>query len=279
MTAAIRIGRWRVWLAGEHGDESRRHARDWLALADRTAAHEPVWHRSKHAVTHRVAIEGGVVYVKCYRRYRYRTDVKDLLRASKARHVFRMSSALAAAGFTVPRVLAAAEERRGRLLYGAWVATAALVGMPLAERLSALASTRSGGEPGERRRSLHAKRRLLAALGTAVGRLHTRGFVPGDLVPANVWTVEAADRPIAFLDHDRTVAISRPARWSRARRNLVQLNRFALGGVVATDRLRVYRAYAAARGWDTRSARRRLPWVISKTRDRRRRIDSRRYAQ
>jgi len=73
--------------------------------------------------------------------------------------------------------------------------------------------------------------------------------VAGDLVPANVWLLRSAagDR-LALLDHDRTRAGGTPACWRRARRNLVQLNRFVLPGVLATDRARVYRAYAAGRG-------------------------------
>jgi hypothetical protein len=46
-----------------------------------------------------------------------------------------------------------------------------------------------------------------------------------------------------------------------------------LPGVVATDRLRVYRAYVAARGLDAATARRYLDWVIAKTIERRRRFD------
>jgi hypothetical protein len=118
------------------------------------------------------------------------------------------------------------------------------------------------------------KRRLLAALGAAVARLHAGGFVAGDLVPANVWLARADDSDdLAFLDHDRTGAGRAPAPWWRARRNLVQLNRIVLAGVVTTDRARVYRAYAAGRGWSRAEARRRLLWLIAKTIERRRRFD------
>jgi hypothetical protein len=178
------------------------------------------------------------------------------------------------AGFVVPRVLAVADERHGPLLRGAWVATAALAGVPLAERVATLARERVGATLEAQRRLLAMKRSLLASLGATVARLHARGFVAGDLVPANVWSVDSApDGIIAFLDHDRTRAGAAPASWVRGRRNLVQLNRVVLPGVVATDRLRVYRAYAAARGWSAATARRHLPWVVAKTIDRRRRFD------
>jgi hypothetical protein len=118
---------------------------------------------------------------------------------------------------------------------------------------------------------LHAKRGMLETLGCEIARLHRTGVVAGDLVPANVWiALAAAELRIAFLDHDRT-RIGRPTvAWRRARRNLVQLNRVALRGVTATDRLRVYRAYAAERAWSRAEARRRLPWIVTKTIVRRR---------
>jgi hypothetical protein len=53
----------------------------------------------------------------------------------------------------------------------------------------------------------------------------------------------------------------------------VQLNRVVLTGVVTTDRARVYRAYAAGRGWTHAAARRRVPWLMAKTLERRRRFD------
>lgn len=277
MRAGLRVGAWRVWLAegdpGDPGDPGDR-ARQWLDLVQRLASGATPWHRSKHAVTHQVVLDGETLYVKQYHRYRSGTQLKDMVRASKARHAMRMSDALAAAGFVVPRVLAAGEERRGPLLRGAWVVTAALDGRPLAERVAALTAGRAHEAPDGRRRLLATKRRLLASLGTCVGRLHAAGFVAGDLVAPNVWGVETGgDVAIALLDHDRTRRGAAPAPWVRARRNLVQLNRLALGGIVMTDRLRVYRAYAATRGWSRAAARRRLPWVVAKTIERRRRFD------
>ena len=118
---------------------------------------------------------------------------------------------------------------------------------------------------------LHAKRGMLETLGCEIARLHRTGVVAGDLVPANVWiALAAAELRIAFLDHDRTRIGRTTVAWRRARRNLVQLNRVALRGVTATDRLRVYRAYAAGQAWSRAEARRRLPWIVTKTIARRR---------
>ena len=268
MTDPVCIGRWRVWgVASGSGT-----ADTWLALAEHLATTTTPCHRSKHAATYRAVVDGRDVYLKRYHRYRWRTVVKDTRRPSKARHVARVSAVLTAAGVRVPAVLAVAEQRRGPVVVDAWVATAALDGVPVAERLADLAYRRAAAAPAEARMLLVAKRCVLTALGAAVADLHRCGFVAGDLVPTNVW-VTGATATIAFLDHDRTRREPAPARWRRARRNLVQLNRVVLTGVVATDRARVYRAYAAGRGWTPAEARRRLPWIIAKTIARRRRFD------
>jgi tRNA A-37 threonylcarbamoyl transferase component Bud32 len=279
MIRATRVGSWRVWIPAAHREAQPRGGEieiemEWLTRAECLATTGTPCHRSKHAATYRTCVDGRDVYLKRYHRYRRSTALKDMLRASKARHVLEISAALAAAGFRVPRVLAAAEERRGTVLRGAWVATSALDGMPIADRFAALARRRASASPAEARTLLAEKRRLLAALGTAVARLHERGFVAGDLVPSNVWVAGSGEtETLAFLDHDRTRAGRAAAAWMGARRNLVQLNRIVLAGVVVTDRARVYRAYVAGRGWSRALARRRLPWVIAKTIERRRRFD------
>lgn len=264
---ALRVRCWRVWLAedGESADAER-----WVALAEGIDAGGAAVRRSRHAATFRRAVPGGEAYVKVYRRTGVRADLKDALRSSKARHVLGVTAALARAGFTAPRVLAAGEERRGLLVRRAWIATAPLAGEPLAERVARLRHRDRDGAV----EALAEKRRLLAAVGAEVARLHRCGFVAGDLVPANVWVSGGPrDARIAFLDHDRTRAGRAPAPWWRARRNLVQLNRVVLRGVTATDRLRVYRAYARARAWPAYDARRRLAWIVAKTVERRRRFD------
>ncbi len=313
MTRAVQVDGWRVWLdaatgatspareratppAGSRprGDAepggSRDEARAWVAVVATIEGARTPLHRSKHAATYRVGVGGRDVYVKVYRRYRLATAVKDLARRSKARHVAAVSADLAADGFRVPRVLAAGEERRGPWVRRSWLVTAALDGTPLAELLAALARESLHAGRATLAAALRAKRALLGDLGTEIARLHARGFVAGDLVPSNVWvvageapsrqTVDACRAPsgrsvaaLAFLDHDRTRLVRAAAPWWRARRNLVQLNRVVLGGVVLTDRLRVYRAYAAARGFPRAQARRRLDWIVAKTIERRRRFD------
>ncbi len=255
-----RAGSWRIWRRDPH-DLS---VAGWVDAVEHLVATGASLHRSKHADTYRWARPGGHVYVKVYRRYRRWTAIKDWFRPSKAVHVQRVSAALAAEGFLVPDVLAAGEERRGFVVRRSFVATAGLGGEPIAARVAALAAAGDAT-------TLRAKRGLLETLGREVARLHAAGVVAGDLVPANVWiALSAADLEVAFLDHDRTRLGRAPAPWSAARRNLVQLNRIVLAGVSTADRLRVYRAYAAATGWPRSEARRHLPWIVAKTLTRRR---------
>ena len=288
MTPTVRVDGWRVWMDDTEGDRTRTRAaaRAWIDVVATIEASGAL-HRSKHATTYRVNLDGRDVYVKIYRRYRLATAMKDLARRSKARRVSAVSAELTDAGFRVPRVLAAGEERRGPWVRRSWVATAALDGAPLAALLAALARERARADGATIAAALRAKRAVLAALGAEVARLHVRGFVAGDLVPSNVWVIggdrTAQDAPhpranggstgLTFLDHDRTRAGRGAAPWWRARRNLVQLNRVVLDGVVLTDRLRVYRAYAAARRFPRAQARRRLAWIVDKTIERRRRFD------
>jgi hypothetical protein len=109
------------------------------------------------------------------------------------------------------------------------------------------------------------KRDLLRRLGIEVARLHAAGFVHGDLVPPNLrWR----DGTFVFLDNDRT-----RRGWLGARRNLVQLGRFVVPGVTASDRARVLHAYARARGLDRRHRHRLGAWVMRKVVARRCAID------
>lgn len=254
-----RTASWRVWTR----DPAALPAAElvaWVARATGTVS----LHRSKHADTYRWTRSGGDVYVKVYRRYRRWTAIKDCLRPSKAANVRAVSQALADRGFLVPTVLATGEERGLFGVRRSFCATAGLVGEPIAERIAALAAACAPT-------TLHAKRGLLETLGREVARLHAAGVVAGDLVPANVWIALAdGELRLAFLDHDRTRLRGAPAPWHRARRNLVQLNRIVIPGVTTADRLRVYRAYANARGWSAAEARTAVPWIVAKTLARRR---------
>jgi tRNA A-37 threonylcarbamoyl transferase component Bud32 len=251
-----RVGAWRVRVRA--GDGAGPAA--WVATVERAAAGTPE-HGSKHARTYRAHAGGREVFVKVYHPYGWATRLKDAFRAPKARRVWRIGTRLAGAGIAAPPVLAVGEARRGWPWRRGWVVTEAVRGAPAAT------CVRDAGD------DLGRKRALLVAVGGAVARLHDAGFVAGDLVPPNVWIAGAPIPVVTFLDHDRTAWGPWRAPWWRARRNLVQLNRLVLAGVTATDRLRVYRAYARGRGWSWTVACRRLRWIVAKTIERRQRFD------
>jgi hypothetical protein len=196
--------------------------------------------RSRHAWTRLLEGDAGPLWLKGY-------PAPDGHRAWRA---WRMGVALAASGFAAPDAILVGRRARAGMLV-----TRDVGGRPVLDAVA----TASGV----------AKRELLHALGRTVGALHAAGFVHGDLVPSNV--MARADG-FVLLDHDRTRR-GRVLVWWGGRRNLVQLGRFVVPGVTATDRMRVLCAYADRRGL-TRGARRRLArWVAAKTIARRAAID------
>jgi Lipopolysaccharide kinase (Kdo/WaaP) family len=200
--------------------------------------------RSRHARSQRVATGAGVVFVKSY----------PAPGAPRARRAFVMARALEAAGFAAPVPLLLGTRGREGVLVTADAGGEELLGLV----------ARLAGDDPERRRT---KRAVLRRLGGEIARLHRAGFVHGDLVPPNLrWRDDA---PV-YLDNDRT---RRGLLALGARRNLVQLGRFVVPGLSATDRLRVLGAYAAARGWDRRRRRRLAAWLVQKITQRRCAVD------
>ena len=206
------------------------------------AASDAGGRRSRHAWTRAFDGPTGRLWLKTY-------PAPD---GTRARRAWRMGAALRASGFAAPEgVLVGTRAGAGVLV------TRDTGGRPLVDAVAASADR-------------HAKRRLLDVVGAAVARLHAAGFVHGDLVPTNV---HVHDGELVFLDHDRTRRGALLAWWG-ARRNLVQLGRFVVPGVGATDRARVLRAYAAGRGLSRRARHRLARWTIAKTVHRRCAIDA-----
>jgi hypothetical protein len=233
--------------AREHVRFTHDGWRGWTDLAAGMApgrllarAAEPAGRRSRHAWTRALDGTESGLWLKVY-------PAPDGHRAERA---WRMAEGLRARTLGAPEtVLVATRGRAGVIV------TRDVGGVALGDAL---------GTAGRR-----AKRRLLRTLGAGVARLHAEGFVHGDLVPPNV---RVRDDALVFLDHDRT-RHGRLLVWWGARRNLVQLGRFVVGGVGTTDRARVLAAYAAGRGL-ARDARRTLArWVMAKTVERRSAID------
>jgi hypothetical protein len=197
---------------------------------------------SRHARTIRLAGAGGALFAKHW-------EAPGAWRAWRA---YRMGEALGAAGFAAPEtVLVAARGNAGLLV------TRDAGGEELLAAAARLGADRA------------AKRRLLRRLGAEVARLHDAGFVHGDLVPTNV---RVRGEEFVFLDNDRTRR-SRLLVALTARRNLVQLGRFVVPRLTATDRARVLAAYAAVRGLGRGRRRRLAAWLVGRIVARRCAID------
>lgn len=176
------------------------------------------------------------------------------------------ASALRAAGFNTPRVVAARALRSG------------LVGWRLALVSAHVAGRIEAAEVFERRRRGELSgpewRCFLQTLGTLIGRLHAAGFLHADLTLRNL----LLERDLAaawILDLDRG-HFSRPLAEGPRRDNLRRLYRFvrrresrARRFLSRADYLRFLSAYARARGagqgW-------RADWVAIERRDRRRQL-------
>lgn len=159
-----------------------------------------------------------------------------------------MTAALRAAGFSVPPVLLHGAHRES---HRELVVTARADGDGPILALRGLAG------------SITAKRGILRALGSEIGRLHLAGFIHGDLTPFNVRIVVDEPLRFAFIDNDRTRRNILFARERHRLRNLVQLGRFALPGITRTDRMRVFRAYEAAlHRYHSRSLERRVAAML-----------------
>lgn len=251
-----RRGDWVVWV------DSLAWKEEWWPSVERSLTNPSgVLRESRHARTSTLSLshEEGcrTSFLKIYHRSGWRTDLKDLWRPSKAMRALRISRRLADDGFLAPAVLAAGEQRSGRLLQRAFLLTAGVAWPTLAqlgERLAALPV-----EEGRRRR-----RAIVEAIGAEVGRLHRAGYVHGDLVVTNILVDEGPPTRFCFLDHDRSRKQAMPSEREQGR-TLVQLNRLPVPRVNRADRFRFLVHYADARCWSRGEMRDRARWVARKT--------------
>lgn len=230
---AIVIGDWRLTPLdelAELGPEGGRLLADTCLRQSRTGQ---LYYRSRHARTYLANLKHGAarleLFVKIYERARGLNRLKERLRGSRADNVIRISRRLHELGLESPRLLMLGCARNDGLT----------MLVSLRAQGVALAQVWAGGA------ALQRKRRLLAALGEMVARLHRAGLVHGDLTPYNVLVRDGESPHFILLDHDRTRPAWRLGRRRRQLRNLVQLGRFDLPGLSQTDRLRVFRSYGA----------------------------------
>jgi Lipopolysaccharide kinase (Kdo/WaaP) family len=188
--------------------------------------------RSRHAATYEVrALCGDAshdVFVKCFDPPSRLDRLKSLIRGLRAERAEHATALLLSAGFSAaPILLRGIHRRSGR----EFLVTARLEGDGPLVALSKLPV------------ALSAKRVLLRALGSEVGRLHRAGFIHGDLTPFNIRIATGEPPRFGFLDNERTRRNGLLWRRRHRLRNLVQLGRFALPGITRTDRMRVLQAY------------------------------------
>lgn len=191
--------------------------------------------RSRHATTFLLRSSSGReaadLFVKHFDPAAGWERLKSWFRPARASSTARITVALRAAGFLVPPILLHGVHRQSRR---------ELIVTERAEGDGPIIALR------RLERSIAAKRQVLSALGAEVGRLHSAGFIHGDLTPFNIRIVIDEPPRFAFIDNERTRRNVLIARGRRRLRNLVQLGHFALPGITRTDRMRVFRAYEAA---------------------------------
>jgi lipopolysaccharide kinase (Kdo/WaaP) family protein len=242
-------GRWKMLVDPKIWDEKL-----WEEIRRHIAAAKP----AEHPQTVRLALPGGDQgYLKLYGAPAGAGCIKDLFRDSKAFRALKQSDLLANLGFHVPPPLAAGEERSAWSLGRAFLLTREIAAKPLTAEL------RERFAAVEERARVREKRKWLASLAREIQRLHRNGFVHGDLVASNILVAAGDGDPVFyFMDHDRTRRYSAWMRQRLWRRNLIQLNRFALPGVSLRDRLRFMRAYGEDQNHELNE------WIEAETRRR-----------
>ncbi|MBF6568738.1 MAG: hypothetical protein IVW54_07680 [Candidatus Binataceae bacterium] len=236
----IRCEKWTLEL-NPGGDESFRQALIKDAMAAVNGETPGLVRRSRYAATYRNRVGGRlpdnpypIVFLKLFDPPRGLATIGRITMGSRARRAANAAQRLKAAGFEVPESLVVGEEgRSGRAL----LITRQVDGEMLPRFLDQC--------------GLKSRRETLRALGHEVGRLHRAGLIHGDLTPFNIFVRHGEPARFVFIDHERTGrARMLIGRERRELRNLVQLGHFKIAHIGRTDRMRVFRAWAQARGID-----------------------------
>ena len=262
--SCIRSGEWKLKVrAGAWSGDL------WRQVLGVIRSHLPREHPQTVAFRFPENNGGTRLFLKVYHAQSGISAWKNLVRESKGFRFLRQVLALSEAGFQVPPVMAAGEERYHRLLRRAFVLTWEISG----EGLPIFLQRNLIEAPG--RIALAEKREAVERLARQIRRLHDLGFVHGDLVPSNIMVSPADVGALKFylMDHDRTRRYPAWLPQTIWKRNLVQLNRFPLPGISLQDRMRFFRAYSGRPDW-SRDGRALLRWLESKTRNRRKECDA-----
>ena len=176
-----------------------------------------------------VSLPTGAVVIKHHRLSTWRQWGDSLLHGSPAVRSWQGAQLLQAAGITVPRPLAVAEQRAAGLVYESFYVSEALLShIPL----NVYWKTQQQPRPRQQRRS------FLCALAEFVRTLHTAGLYVGDLKDENVMIKEQGAQQWRFIlvDLDR-VTHKGSLSQSRRLKNLVQLERTLGRNASVNDRL------------------------------------------
>lgn len=243
--------RWR-FLIPESAHDLSALARDQLidtVVAAVSGKRGAPFRRSRHATTWKVPIanragESERIFIKQIDPSQgLIAKVKALMRPSRSEHVVAISETLRRDNFGVSRVVLIGEN----LDTGYQVIVAnEVAGFMLTRWMNPAHAT-----------ILATRRAILRKLGEEIARLHLSGYIHGDLTPYNIFVTIEDAIAITFIDHERTIRVSRlTINLARNRmRNLVQLGHFNIPGVSRTDKLRVFNSYSAAAGFSDRARR------------------------
>ena len=234
----------------------------WQQIREILSSESPARHPQVKRFRFLQANQEERLYLKTYYCLDRLEKMRSLFRASKAFRALNQGEALEQEGFRTPLAIAAGEQRKRRLLQKAFLLTVEIDATSLPVFLKDRFQSADAGWFRE-------KRAYLRQFATEVARLHERGFVHGDLTPYNVMLrTNGAGAAFFFLDNDRTRRYPSWLGRRLSKRNLVQLNRFQLPGILLHDRIRFLRDYLTNRA-GSRNDRRRIAWLERQTRRRR----------
>jgi tRNA A-37 threonylcarbamoyl transferase component Bud32 len=194
---------------------------------------------------YRVELPGLSLHVKHYRLVDRRGWLRELVRPAKARAEYARTLAVAARGVPTFVPLGFGERPRRLGPGDSYLLTLSLEDtVPLTEFVETTLPLLPA------KRHARVRQRLAVELGRLMARLHAAGVRHNDLHAGNLLVrLDHEDRPALYLIDLHAARLGRPLRWGARRANLVMLNRWFVVKAARSDRLRFWRAYAAAAGW------------------------------
>jgi hypothetical protein len=166
--------------------------------------------------------------LKRFREHTLARLLEALALGSSAHRVWHAGALMRAAGFAVPELLAALDDRRYGLALRSCTIARWVDGPPLDE----LWRARQGA----------ARRSLTLAFADYLRGLHAAGLYPQDLRAANVLVTAENPPTFVLVDLDRVRRYARLS-WRRRRKNVVQVHRSVGRGAPRRESLRFLRRY------------------------------------